>query len=220
VRHAASELHYGKALANSASLRRAGGSGRGTPWRKPGRRHVARTKERHHELQPWKSAPVKPPLVTEADDLLHVLVRLVVTALPGCDEASIAVLREGSPLAIAASGLWIRRLTELQYRQGTGPSWQATTTTRPTLATVPPDGVPDGWEWIARACGLTEAMSIPIPTADDAAGVLNVYTTAPAGWPPDAEPIARALATRAGRSLATARAIEPAANSRRRLRRH
>ena len=153
---------------------------------------------------PQMSAPAEPTLrlvPRDVDDTLHVLVRLAVTTVEGCDEASIAVLREGSPLAIAASGLWIRRLTELQYRCNDGPSWEATMSTRLTRATVPRDGVPDGWEWIARACGLTAAMSIPIPAPDDAAGVLNVYTKDPGGWPPAAEPQAVALASCAGRSL-------------------
>ena len=119
---------------------------------------------------------------TGADALPDIL-RVVLAGLPECDAASIAILREGSPLNVVASRLTIRWLTELQYRGTAGPCWEATVSNRtvavPDLAALDAE---DDWLALARRNGLTAAMAIPVPTAEDTAAVLGVYTRAAPGW--------------------------------------
>jgi hypothetical protein len=118
-------------------------------------------------------------------DLLLVpeTVRVVLAGLPGCAAASVAVLREGSPLAVEASQLTVHWLTELQYRHASGPSWDATvansTVAVEDVAAVAQD---EAWAAVARAAGLTATLAIPVPTGDDTAAVLNVFSRNGPGW--------------------------------------
>jgi GAF domain-containing protein len=122
-------------------------------------------------------------LITSDSDPLPGLIREVNAGIPGCHAVSVAVLREGSPLEVTGSQFAIRWLTEIQYRNATGPCWEAMvsgqTVAVDDIAVLEPD---DGWAHIARAYGITAALALPIPAPQDAAAVLTVCTRAGTGW--------------------------------------
>jgi hypothetical protein len=153
-------------------------------------------------------------------EILPAVLFVVLAGVPGCHAASIALLRDGAPLTVAASHLPLRRLTGLQYEQAAGPCWEATVADCPVMVDDIDDiddgddgddgddhgGGNDGGSWlgIARASGFTAALAIPLPTDDASAAVLQICTRAPSGWPAGARAAATFLAGYVGQHLPSA----------------
>jgi GAF domain-containing protein len=124
------------------------------------------------------------------------------TALPGCAEAGVALLRDGSPLTVAATHPVVRAITVAQYRHGSGPCLTATATGRPVLADDDDPRDPDAeWRTLSRAVGLTATLAVPLPVPDDVAGALIFHRTAADPWPATATATASALAGYVGQAL-------------------
>jgi GAF domain-containing protein len=163
------------------------------PLRPPGRHRAAPTAE---DLARLAAA-------TTVDGLLADVVPLVLAGVPGCDAAAVALVRDGSPLAIAASDDDARRVTEVQYRQGCGPCLVATGSGRAVLSAVGDAPPHEEWRALAAAAGFTATLAVPIPAPDHVAGALIAHRRA-GDWPADAVTAATALAACAGQGLAVA----------------
>jgi GAF domain-containing protein len=144
-----------------------------------------------------------PTDATGVDDVLRAVVPAVHSAVPGCHAVAVAVVRDGSPLTVAASDEATRRCTEAQYRQGCGPCLTATGTGRVTEVDV--DDAPSHEEWraIAHRAGVAATLAVPIPAPDDLAGTLTLHRgTGP--WPEGTVTTATILAAHVGHALAVA----------------
>lgn len=145
--------------------------------------------------------------VDTPDELLRDAVPLVLDALPACTSVALAVVRDGSPLSVAASDTAAHLATEVQYRQGSGPCLTATGTGRVTEVIVAEAADHEEWGVITGATGATHTLAVPIPAADDdLAGALVLNSTGP--WSPGDVATATLLAAATGRALTTAVRIE------------
>jgi GAF domain-containing protein len=132
--------------------------------------------------------------VTSTQALLGAIVDVALARVPRCDEASIALTREGRLLHVAASGDAVRRITEAQYQQGLGPCPAATSSLRATVvedvAAIPPE---ETWAGIAEGYGVRAILAVPLRLADGLAGTLSIHTRTGPGIPPETTVAAEAL---------------------------
>jgi len=174
---------------------------------------------------PEPAAPARPPLpavrldggpvapapedlarlatATTVDGLLADVVPLLLAGVPGCDAAAVALVRDGSPLAVVASDDEARRVTEVQYRQGCGPCLVATGSGRAVLSAVDDAAPHEEWRTLAAAAGYAATLVVPIPAPDHVAGALVAHRRS-GDWPAGAVTAATALAACAGRGLTLA----------------
>jgi hypothetical protein len=147
--------------------------------------------------------------VTSTQALLGAIVDVALARVPRCDEASIALTREGRLLHVAASGDAVRRITEAQYQQGLGPCPAATSSARATVVedvgTIPPD---EAWAGIAEGYGVRALLAIPLRLADGLAGTLSVHTRSGPGVAPETTVAAQSLAGYAAEALTIAHRLE------------
>jgi hypothetical protein len=144
---------------------------------------------------PWATADSLELAATSDDEPLLIALWVVLSSVPGCHAAGVALVRDGFPLTVAASHLPIRWLTEIQYEQATGPCWEAMATDRPVVVNGIRGGrLEEGWRVVAQACGLSAALAVPLATADGSAAVLQLWTRDRTGWPATAVSTATTLA--------------------------
>lgn len=116
------------------------------------------------------------------EDYAQQVVTLAAAAvLPG-SSCGLTLQRGGnSPTTVGSSDSLASRVDEIQYGTGQGPCLQAMTTGKVVL--VADLGVEDRWgdyRLHAVAAGVRASLSMPVrSTADDTAGALNFYSTAP-----------------------------------------
>jgi len=159
---------------------------------------------------------------TALEELLEAVADLAVETVPGCESASVTVIREGVPATVGFSDERATIVDRAQYAAGVGPCLQAAraddvvkvdvatavndlATTGGDVATA--DGglaTADGeeaWRRVARALGITATLSVGIPAAMDIPAALNLHTGREAGWPTEALDAADFLATYAGDAI-------------------
>lgn len=126
---------------------------------------------------------------------LHAVVRFAKRTVPGVDEAAITLVRSGKAVTVASTGEMADMLDELQYDTGYGPCLDAGRGNE-TLVIVDaatenrwPRYLPD-----ARANGLSSSLSLPIPVENHLFGALNLYSTKPHSFNPDAVELADVVA--------------------------
>jgi hypothetical protein len=146
---------------------------------------------------------------TSTQALLGSIVDVALARVPRCDEASIALTREGRLLHVAASGDAVRRITEAQYTQGVGPCPAAASSARATavddVATIPPE---ESWAAIAEGYGVRAMLAVPLRLADGLGGTLSVHTRSGPGLAPETTVAAQSLAGYAGEALTIAHRLE------------
>jgi hypothetical protein len=141
-------------------------------------------------------------LLTETTDLrelLDAVTELAVETVPGCDSASITVIRGDEPATMAFSDARALAIDETQYSQGQGPCLLAARTDDivevDDLTTSPAD---EPWRQAAIRAGITATLSLPIASEADIVAALNLYSSRPDGWPASSRAIADDLATYTG----------------------
>jgi GAF domain-containing protein len=150
---------------------------------------------------------------TDLDGVLTRVAELARKALPGADEVSITLVRDGRAQTAAFTGELALRLDERQYANGGGPCLQAAA----DQATVSvPDTATDGrWaEWVAAAAaaGAGSVLSVGLPILEDVSGALNSYGTMPDSFDDDAVRLAQTFADYAAVALANAHLYDTSAN--------
>ncbi len=124
-----------------------------------------------------------------ADDMTQAMERLAAftaDALPEVLRCSVALIGEGEPLTVAASGPQGAALDDCQYAAGQGPGLEAARTRAlVTARDLPSD---DRWPEVAaraRDAGVHAVAAIPLDVARSAVGSLSVYVGHPDGIGPD-----------------------------------
>lgn len=145
---------------------------------------------------------------------------LAARSLPGCDAASITVVREGTPSTAGCSDEVARDVDEAQYEAGEGPCLAAIE--RAALVRV--DVMVDELRWPhftaeAGGRGIHSSLSVPLAVGHRVVGGLNLYSRQPWGFD-GCEPSAAFFATQAAvtwsnhgavhRAEAVARALKAA----------
>jgi GAF domain-containing protein len=141
-------------------------------------------------------------------DLHGVLLRvaeLARSSLPGADEVSITLVRDGRPYTAAYTGDIALHLDERQYERDAGPCLQAATDK--VTVSVPDTAADkrwDGWAGKAAAAGVGSVLSIGLPILDSVSGAVNVYGRSPHAFEEDAIQFAQRFAGYASVALANA----------------
>jgi hypothetical protein len=107
----------------------------------------------------------------------------VVRAVPGLDEASVTLLRHGSPYTAASTSDVVVELDGHQYRENAGPCLDAATTGRLVRASI--DEAARRWPLFARAsraAGMGSFVSAPITVDGEHSGAINGYSRAGHGF--------------------------------------
>jgi hypothetical protein len=139
-------------------------------------------------------------------DLLEAVARLAAEWIPGCDFASITLIRDGAPATVASSDVRALRVDELQYSGGQGPCLQAARTDEVVeihdLAAFSAE--PGGWAREAIDVGIRAVLALPIASDANIAAALNLFCTGSDRWPPGAQSMAEDLAIYTGAALTLA----------------
>jgi GAF domain-containing protein len=140
-------------------------------------------------------------------DLHGVLTRVAELAqrtLPGADEVSITLVRDGRPYTAAYTGEIALQLDERQYEREAGPCLQAAadkiTVSVPDTAS---DTRWDGWAPKAAAAGVGSVLSVGLPILESVSGAVNIYGLRPRAFD-DAVQLAQQFAGYATVALANA----------------
>ena len=136
-----------------------------------------------------------------ADDLPQALQRLAVftaDAMPEVMRCSVALIGDGEPLSIAASGPQGEELDTHQYGAGHGPGLEAAR----TRALVTAQDLVADTRWpdmadCARRAGVHSVAAIPLDVARSSVGSLSIYVADPDGIDPDLLLSAMAIANQA-----------------------
>ena len=136
-----------------------------------------------------------------ADGVPHALDRLAVFAagvVPGSVRCSVALIGEGGPPVVAASGRTAQALDDLQYAGGDGPALEAARTR--TLVTAPDLQSDPRWPELAesaRAQGVHGLVAIPMDVRRSSVGALSLFVGTPGGIHPEWLLTAMALVSQA-----------------------
>ena len=125
-------------------------------------------------------------LLVETPDLhqlLEAVAALAVESIPGCDSASITLIREGSPATVASSDDRAVQVDEVQYGGGQGPCLQAARTDEVVHAHDLSGSAQEAWKVAAARVGLHSVLALPIASDIDVVAALNLYSTSPGPWP-------------------------------------
>jgi hypothetical protein len=124
-----------------------------------------------------------------ADDVPQALDRLAAFAagaVPGTLRCSVALIGEGGPPVLAASGTRAQALDDLQHSSGNGPGLEAARTR--ALVTVQELQSDPRWPELAecaRAEGVHGIVSIPLEVQRSSVGSLSLYVGRPGGIDPE-----------------------------------
>jgi GAF domain-containing protein len=145
-----------------------------------------------------------------AKGVLANVTSLAAESLPGCEAASISLIRNGRPTTPVCSAEMAEEVDGSQYETGEGPCLQAAATG--VAVRVDSFETEDRWPAFARkavAHGVLSSLSIPLSASDEILGALNLYSSQPANFV-DAEENATMFARQASITLMNASALERA----------
>jgi GAF domain-containing protein len=149
-------------------------------------------------------------------DLPGVLTRvadLARSTLPGADEVSITLIRDGRPYTAAYTGEVALQLDERQYEGDAGPCLQAAadkiTVSVPDTAA---DTRWDGWAAKAAAAGVGSVLSVGLPIQEGVTGAVNIYGLRPHAFDDATVLLAQRFAGYASVALANAHLHDSTAN--------
>jgi GAF domain-containing protein len=150
---------------------------------------------------------------TDLHGVLTRVAELAQDALPGADQVSITLVRDGHPYTAAYTGEIALHLDERQYEGHAGPCLQAadgkTTVSVPDTAT---DTRWDGWAAKAAAAGVGSVLSVGLPIVESVTGAVNIYGLRPAAFDDDTVVLAQRFAGYATVALANAHLHDSTAN--------
>ncbi len=124
-----------------------------------------------------------------ADDVPQALDRLAAFAagaMPGALRCSVALIGEGGPPVLAASGSRAQALDDLQYAAGDGPGLEAARTR--ALVSAPDLQNDPRWPQLAesaRAEGVRGVVAIPMDVQRSSVGALSLFVDTPGGIEPE-----------------------------------
>jgi GAF domain-containing protein len=147
---------------------------------------------------------------TTVEGMLESVTTLATTAIPGCDAASVSLLRRGRLATQAASGDAAADLDRAQYTTRKGPCLDAVH--HGEVVGVDSFATDGRWpEVAARAAarGVASSISVPLAVADEVLGSLNLYSQE-AGAFTDTHGQACMLGRQASITLANALALQRA----------
>ena len=149
-------------------------------------------------------------------DLRGVLTRVAELAqgtLPGADQVSITLVRDGRPYTAAYTGEIALQLDERQYEGDAGPCLQAATDkVTVSVADTANDVRWDGWAGQAAAAGVGSLLSVGLPIVEGVAGAVNIYGRPPRAFDDDTIRLAQRFAGYATVALANAHLHDSTAN--------
>jgi GAF domain-containing protein len=131
--------------------------------------------------------------------------------VPGVDEASVTLLKNGKPRTIAFTGPLAVHLDERQYEKGFGPCLDAAVAG--SLVIIPDTKAETTYKDFAEVAarqGVTHTLSMGLPIATSTIGGLNLYGTHGDPYDDDALELAGAFAGYAAIALANAAALADA----------
>lgn len=139
------------------------------------------------------------------NDLLRAAADLAVESIPGCDYASITVIRDGSPATVASSDERAAKVDELQYSHGQGPCLQAAHSDqvvqvpdlRSALWALP-------WKEAATRVGIRSVLALPIASDADVTAALNLFSISPGPWSSSTQAIGEEVALYLGSAMTLA----------------
>jgi GAF domain-containing protein len=153
-------------------------------------------------------------LATASLDLQDMLIRVAtyaVRAIPNAEGAGLTLFQEGRPDTIVASVDFVREVDAIQYGIGEGPCITAAAEKRTvrsgslgTEATWPKFGPH------VSKLGVNSVMSLPLLTADEVLGAMNVYAHPSDAFDERAVELGELFAIPAAISVHNARALEQA----------
>src|SRR4051812_19288552 len=117
--------------------------------------------------------------LTGSDTLDEMLTKVILVAtetIPGCDLASITMLRDGEPTTPVASDKAARELDHAQYEAHDGPCLAAIRHRGVETGDIVDD---DRWPTFREAAldaGVVGVLSVPFVSGDDVRGGLNLYS--------------------------------------------
>ncbi|WP_433725703.1 ANTAR domain-containing protein [Actinoplanes sp. CA-051413] len=124
-----------------------------------------------------------------ADDVPQALDRLAAFAagaVPGTLRCSVALIGEGGPPVVAASGTAAKALDNLEYAGGDGPGLEAARTR--ALVTAPDLQSDPRWPRLAecaRSEGVHSVVAIPLDVQRSSVGALSLFVATPGGLDPE-----------------------------------
>ena len=145
--------------------------------------------------------------LTGEDDLgaMQTKIALIATeTVPGCDMASITMLRRGKPTTPAFTAKAALALDETQYKLGDGPCLSAIRHRGVERVSTTSD---DRWPAFVSAAsdrGVLASMSVPLGNDDAVMGALNLYSETEAEYDSAARDVACSFADQLGVAVVTA----------------
>ena len=137
--------------------------------------------------------------------------RLAKETVPGVEEASVTLMKNGKPRTIAFTGPLAIHLDERQYETGFGPCLDAAVSG--SLITVPDTTAETTYKDFARTAarqGVTHTLSLGMPIATSSIGGLNLYGTQGDPYDDSSVELAGEFAGYAAMALANAAALADA----------
>ncbi|GAA4587344.1 GAF domain-containing protein [Actinoplanes octamycinicus] len=142
---------------------------------------------------------------TDLNGVLDRVADLAQRTLPGAEQVSITLIRDGAAHTPAHTGEIALQLDEWQYRQDRGPSLEAAAAK--TTISVPDagrDGRWDGWSELAATSGIGSMLSVGLPIVENVTGALNIYGRSPGAFDDEAIALAQTFVRYAAVALANA----------------
>ena len=143
--------------------------------------------------------------LTGDDDLASMQTKIALLAtetVPGCDLASITMLRAGKPVTPAATSKTAKALDETQYELGDGPCLSAIRHRGAEHLRTSSD---DRWPEFSAAAlerGVLSVFSVPLGNNESVLGALNLYSETEAEYDSAARTLACAFADQLGAAAA------------------
>ncbi|HEX2046665.1 MAG TPA: ANTAR domain-containing protein [Acidimicrobiales bacterium] len=147
------------------------------------------------------------------DDLNGMLTKITLMAtetVPGCDLASITLLRRGEPRTPVFTGKTALALDETQYRFGYGPCLAAISQRGVECVDVATDTRWPAFADAASEAGVRACLSVPLADDHTVLGALNLYSTTDTGFDENAREVACLFADQLGLAAANATAYAEA----------
>ncbi|WIM94034.1 GAF and ANTAR domain-containing protein [Actinoplanes oblitus] len=142
---------------------------------------------------------------TDLNGVLDRVADLAQRTLPGAEQVSITLIRDGAAYTPAHTGEIALRLDEWQYEQDRGPSLEAAAAK--TTVHVPDAGADarwDGWSELAANSGIGSMLSVGLPIVENVNGALNIYGRRPGAFDDDVIALAQTFVRYAAVALANA----------------
>jgi GAF domain-containing protein len=141
------------------------------------------------------------------DDLatMHTKVALIATeTVPGCDIASVTMVRAGKASTPAFTAKTAKLLDEVQYRLGDGPCLAAIRHRGLEHVSTDSDGRWPEFVSASREQGVLATMSVPLGNDEMVVGALNLYSKTGSAYDDEAKDVACAFADQLGVAVASA----------------